>query len=145
MTLCCIFPFLLGFAMKFNTKSICFINFVYKFVHLNPLCETCELFKMICISVHNFYFLFLCSALKMGSISSLISTFQLIPFADRLATVRIVVKTEKKNGRDIWDVWEMAKMLNHSIIDVCGFPSRTIFFPIISSKSKPDRSLNHHK
>lgn len=44
-TLCCIFPFLFGFAMKFNTKSICFINSVYKFVCLNPLCETCEPFK----------------------------------------------------------------------------------------------------
>lgn len=102
--------------------------------------------QMICIGVHNFYFLFLCSALKIGSISLLISTFQLIPFADHLATVRIMLKTEKKkNGRDIWDVWETAKTLNHSIIDVCGFPSRIIFFPIISSKSKPDRSLNHHK
>lgn len=44
--------------------------------------------NMICINAYNFYFLFLCSALKVGSISLLISTFQLIPFADHLATVR---------------------------------------------------------
>lgn len=108
----CIFPFLLGFTMKHNTKSICRIKYeTYAFQHNFVWIWH----SILCDSHHQ-------SESKVGSISFLlIGTFQLISF-----TGNQIVGLPQQTDMTFCTCGNKPKCLITFSI-VCGFPSRTVF------------------